>query len=64
MTLLVALDYKTPGEEDVGMGVGMGGGGMMGEGKEENAFRYFISKLVSQASHLTTLNHRLDRRSV
>jgi len=38
MTLLVALDYKkvTPSSE-----VGMG------EGKDDNAFRYFVSKLVS-----------------
>lgn len=37
MTLLVALDYRkmpTPGDQ-------------MGEGKDENAFRYFLSKLVS-----------------
>jgi len=40
MTLLVALDYKkvTPSSE---MGMGMG------EGKDDNAFRYFVSKLVS-----------------
>jgi hypothetical protein len=40
MTLLVALDYKkvsTPGQE-------------MGEGKDENAFRYFVSKLVSRVA--------------
>ena len=37
MTLLVALDYrKIDGGQDQ----------MMGEGKEENAFRYFVSKLV------------------
>ena len=38
MTLLVALDYKKvtlPGQEE------------MGEGKDDNAFRYFVSKLVS-----------------
>jgi hypothetical protein len=37
MTLLVALDYKkvTPSV------------GEMGEGKDDNAFRYFVSKLVS-----------------
>ena len=35
-TLLVALDYRRPE-----------GSGQMGEGKDENAFRYFISKLVS-----------------
>ncbi|KAK8864156.1 hypothetical protein IAR55_001402 [Kwoniella newhampshirensis] len=33
MVLLVALDYKVEGEKN------------MGEGKEENAFRYFVSKL-------------------
>ncbi|OXH42508.1 hypothetical protein J008_00023 [Cryptococcus neoformans] len=43
--LLVALDYKM----EAGLGAGiegavMGGTGM-GEGKEENAFRYFLSKL-------------------
>ena len=37
MTLLVALDYrKIPTQTD-----------QMGEGKDENAFRYFLSKLVS-----------------
>ena len=36
MTLLVALDYrKIPTQVD-----------QMGEGKDENAFRYFLSKLV------------------
>jgi hypothetical protein len=40
MTLLVALDYKAPGE--------VGDVAQMGEAKEENAFRYFISKLVSE----------------
>ncbi|WWC61589.1 uncharacterized protein I303_104173 [Kwoniella dejecticola CBS 10117] len=34
MVLLVALDHRVEGERDI-----------MGEGKEENAFRYFISKL-------------------
>lgn len=34
--LLVALDYKTDGATE---------GAVMGEGKEENAFRYFLSKL-------------------
>lgn len=48
MTLLVALDYKAPGEADAGIA----SGGMMGEAKEENAFRYFISKLVSRPSLL------------
>jgi len=41
MTLLVALDYKKvtpPGQEE------------MGEGKDDNAFRYFVSKLVSPPS--------------
>jgi hypothetical protein len=38
MTLLVALDYRRVDGGEVGMG----------EGKEENAFRYFVSKLVSQ----------------
>ena len=37
MTLLVALDYKK-----VPPSVGE-----MGEGKDDNAFRYFVSKLVS-----------------
>jgi hypothetical protein len=41
MTLLVALDYKTP---DVSGAV------QMGEIKDENAFRYFVSKLVSPQS--------------
>ncbi len=36
MMLLVALDYR---KEDPMQ---------MGEGKDENAFRYFISKLVSR----------------
>lgn len=36
MTLLVALDHQEPKREEG-----------MGEGKEENAFRYFVSKLVS-----------------
>jgi len=42
MTLLVALDYKkvTPSSE---MGMGMG------EVKDDNAFRYFVSKLVSNS---------------
>ncbi|OCF31019.1 hypothetical protein I316_07290 [Kwoniella heveanensis BCC8398] len=35
MTLLVALDHRVEGERSMSMG----------EGKEENAFRYFISKL-------------------
>lgn len=34
--LLVALDYKTDGPTE---------GAVMGEGKDENAFRYFLSKL-------------------
>lgn len=41
MTLLVALDYRqvsVSGSEQI-----------MGEGKDENAFRYFVSKLVSVA---------------
>lgn len=39
-TLLVALDYRRPeGPEQ------------MGEGKDENAFRYFISKLVSDVGY-------------
>lgn len=38
MTLLVALDYrKIPDPQDQ----------MMGESKDDNAFRYFLSKLVS-----------------
>ena len=37
MVLLVALDYRAPVHE---------AGIEMGEGKEDNAFRYFISKLV------------------
>ncbi|KAE8537640.1 hypothetical protein D1P53_005696 [Cryptococcus gattii VGV] len=36
--LLVALDYKMDAPTE-------GGGAVMGEGKEENAFRYFLSKL-------------------
>ena len=35
-TLLVALDYRQEGAA-----------AQMGEGKDENAFRYFVSKLVS-----------------
>ena len=42
MVLLVALDYKAP-LADMGQ--------EMGEGREENAFRYFISKLVSRAGY-------------
>jgi hypothetical protein len=38
MVLLVALDYRE---------ISMGSTGEMGEVKDENAFRYFISKLVS-----------------
>jgi len=38
MLLLVALDYR---EVEAGEAV------EMGEAKDENAFRYFISKLVS-----------------
>jgi hypothetical protein len=41
MVLLVALDYR---EVENGSVV------EMGEGKDENAFRYFISKLVSSQS--------------
>lgn len=50
--LLVALDYKMEGGAGAGAGAGAGhemvtgGGPVMGEGKEENAFRYFLSKLV------------------
>jgi hypothetical protein len=43
MTLLVALDYRqvsVSGSEQI-----------MGEGKDENAFRYFVSKLVSSAGY-------------
>jgi hypothetical protein len=50
MTLLVALDYRqvsVSGSEQI-----------MGEGKDENAFRYFVSKLVSVAGS------RLGRRSL
>jgi hypothetical protein len=40
--LLVAMDYRK---------VDSGGiGGQMGEAKDENAFRYFVSKLVSDSS--------------
>ena len=41
MTLLVALDYKKVTPSEMGMG--------MGEGKDDNAFRYFVSKLVSNS---------------
>jgi hypothetical protein len=40
MTLLVALDYRKVQPQS-------GGQGEMGEGKDENAFRYFVSKLAS-----------------
>lgn len=44
--LLVALDYKMEGGAGAGHETVTGGGPVMGEGKEENAFRYFLSKLV------------------
>ncbi|KGB74694.2 hypothetical protein CNBG_0532 [Cryptococcus deuterogattii R265] len=43
--LLVALDYKMEGGAGAGHETVTGGGPVMGEGKEENAFRYFLSKL-------------------
>jgi len=41
MTLLVALDYRKIQPTSSGQGE-------MGEGKDENAFRYFVSKLASR----------------
>jgi hypothetical protein len=47
MILLVALDYQTP---DMG-----GQLGVMGDVKDENAFRYFVSKLVSVSESELTI---------
>jgi hypothetical protein len=43
MTLLVALDYRKVQPQS-------GSQGEMGEGKDENAFRYFVSKVASLSS--------------
>lgn len=60
--LLVALDYKM--EARVGPAGALEGGyagtvmrgTAMGEGKEENAFRYFLSKLVRPSPHAKPLH--------
>jgi len=50
MTLLVALDYQAPKELEDGLS-------MPGSGdKEDNAFKYFISKLVCSGSWISADN--------